>query len=206
LLNDFLDAKKTTNGIDEYTKELLESYKKFKGGMFGIDVALNGGFGNVTAFESHISEQNGDAETQCRYDLMVGDNYIETKNWSSLHYMLSENKDGVNTFLKQFKAYLGEIGSLSELKYVFKQRSGVSETTAKNKFQQLFRGSSKTDNDGNIIYGYEIFVDLIKTNPNLLKSLGFLDDDFDDDKRNQFLAKCKALVDGSLLYNFITVR
>jgi hypothetical protein len=49
---------------------------------------------------------------------------------------------------------------------------------------------------------------LIGTNPNLLKSEGldFVDEDFADDKRPQFLAKCKILLDGADLYNFINVK
>jgi hypothetical protein len=52
-------AKSSTNGSGEFIKELFESPKKFKGGLFGIEVALSGNFGNISEFESHIAQEGG---------------------------------------------------------------------------------------------------------------------------------------------------
>jgi hypothetical protein len=71
--------------------------------------------------------------------------------------MLSEDKNGKNSFRNQFIAYLSEINSMNQLKYVFKNRPGISLTAIKDNFRTLFRGNYQIDNT----YRYDIF-DVLK--------------------------------------------
>jgi hypothetical protein len=83
--------------------------------------------------------------------------YVEIKNWGDV-----ESKQGVKyllqpKFIKQFKYYLQKISSMDNMAYVFKNRGAVTTQKVKAQFQEIFRGTAKTDNEGNVIYGYKIF-------------------------------------------------
>ncbi len=80
--------------------------------------------------------------------------------------MLSEDGNGKNSFRNQFLAYLGEINSIDNLKYVFKNRPGISLTAIKDNFQQMFRGNYTIDGT----YRYEFF-DIIWSNQGLKNNL-----------------------------------
>jgi hypothetical protein len=132
---------------------------------------------------------------------------VEIKNWGDV-----ESKQGVKyllqpKFIQQFKYYLQKISSMNEIAYVFKNRGAVTTQKVKAQFQEIFRGTVKTDNEGNVIYGYEIFVEFWN-NQALRNSLfptitGSTSQD-EKDAKLLFIAMVNLL--NNSIYNFVVVK